>query len=406
MGRVSAFSLTLGLALVPSLPLAAAPQPGATASDRWTPVVAEVLTPSAAVVPTVDGLRHLVYELKLLNASRSPANLSAVEVLGGRKGDQILAAFEGPALTARLRTLANGAAADSSIPPDQARLVLVDLTLPQGSPAPARLLHRLRLSGSTGPGPGPAAELTYKAAPLVIEHQVAILGPPLKGPGWVAINGCCRPDGGHRSTGLPIDGQLAFAQRFAVDWMRLDREGRLAVGDLGRVASYPSFGAEVIAVADGDVVAVRNDQSDQVPPKLPDPSLVSLANALGNFVVLHVGPEAYALYAHLQPGTVQVRAGQRVKRGQSLGLLGNSGNSSAPHLHFHLMSGPSLGSDGLPYVINRFALAGQIPEAEADALFSFKGSWSKNLAPKPSVRSNQLPLSLSIIDFPEAKPAP
>jgi hypothetical protein len=70
------------------------------------------------------------------------------------------------------------------------------------------------------------------------------------------------------------------------------------------------------------------------------------------------------------------------------------------------MRGPTLGSDGLPYVINRFALAGQIPEAEANAFRSFKGSWSKSLAPKPSARSNQFPLSLSIVDFPEAKPGP
>lgn len=412
MARRSALALSLGLSLGPSLPaVAATPAPPATAAltatqARWTPVVARTLTPRAAVVPAIDGRRHLLYELELINASRSPATLAAVEVLEANTSQKVLARFEGPDLLARLRSLGNAAAPDVSIAPDQARLLLIDLTLPQGMPAPSRLLHRLVLSGSTGPAPGPSAAISYEAAPLAIDHQVAILGPPLKGTGWVAINGCCRPDVGHRSTGLPINGRLAFAQRFAIDWMRLDGQGRIANGDLSRVTNYPSFGAEVIAVADGTVVDVRNDLPEQMPPQLPDPAKVSLATVLGNHVILQVGPDAYALFAHLQPGSVQVRTGQTVKRGQTLGLLGNSGNSSAPHLHFHLMQGPSLGSDGLPYVIDRFGLAGQIPEAEADTFYSFKGNWSKALSPKPSARSNQFPLFLSIVDFPEAKPAP
>lgn len=403
MARVPAFALSLGLALGPWLPVAATPPAvSSPAAARWTPLVARTLTP-AVVVPAVDGRRHLVYELEVLNATRSPASLLGVEVLDPAKGEQVLASFQGAELLPRLRTLSNGAAADASVTPDQARLVLVNLTLPEGLPVPPRLLHRLRVSGSTGPAPGPAAEVRYPAAPLVVELQLAVLGPPLKGRGWVAINGCCRPDVGHRSTALPINGRLAFAQRFAIDWMRLDREGRLAVGDLSRVSSYPSFGAEVIAVADGTVVDVRNDLPEQVPPQLPDPGSVTINTVLGNHVILQVGPEAYALYAHLQPGSVTVRPGQRVKRGQRLGLLGNTGNSSAPHLHFHLMRGPTLGSDGLPYVIDRFTLAGQVPESAEEAFYSFRGSWNGSLRPQPLPQQNRFPLYFSILDFPETK---
>ncbi|MCP9917679.1 M23 family metallopeptidase [Cyanobium sp. ATX 6F1] len=375
------------------------------APPLWTPVVARALTPLAPAVPGVDGQRHLVYELELLNATRSPARLESLEVRDGTRPERVLASFTGPELLPRLRTLGNSAAADPVIPFDQARLVLINLSLPPGGPLPARLLHRLKVSGSTGPAPGKAGPVSYDAAPIAIEPQLFVLGPPLGGKGWVAINGCCRSDVGHRSTGLPIDGRLAFAQRFAIDWMRLDGQGRLANGDLSKVGSYPSFGAEVIAVADGTVVDVRNDLPEQVPPNLPAPSAVSLATVLGNHVILQVGPEAYAVYAHLQPGSVRVRAGERVRRGQPLGLLGNSGNSSAPHLHFHLMRGPSLGSDGLPYVIDQFQLAGQIPEAQADAFYGFKGAWNQTLLPTPAPRANQFPLFFSVLDFPTT-PAP
>jgi hypothetical protein len=434
MARPSALPLTLaallGLLDLGSAPIRAQPLPpptaiplptvirhtgrgavaGATqASPLWTPLVARSLTPLAPAVPGVDGRRHLVYELELLNATRSPASLKAVEVREAGRPERLLASFTGPELLSRLRTLGNSAATDAVIPSDQARLVLINVSLPPAGPLPARLLHRLQVNGSSGPAAaavgGSAVAVSYDAAPIAVEPQLFVLGPPLRGKGWVAINGCCRPDVGHRSTGLPIDGRLAFAQRFAIDWMRLDGQGRLADGDLTKVANYPSFGAEVIAVADGTVVDVRNDLPEQVPPKLPAPSNVSLATVLGNHVILQVGPEAYAVYAHLQPGSVRVRAGEGVQRGQTLGLLGNSGNSSAPHLHFHLMRGPSLGSDGLPYVIDRFSLAGQIPDNEAEAFYGFKGAWNQALMPSPSPRTNQFPLFFSVLDFPTT-PAP
>ena len=116
------------------------------------------------------------------------------------------------------------------------------------------------------------------------------------------------------------------------------------------------------------------------------------ADALGNGF--------FAFYGHLQKGSVTVNRGERVKRGQVLGRLGNSGNSSAPHLHFHIMNGPSvLGSDGLPYVIDRFRLAGQIPAAQFAAADGVTGDWSQGLFTKPSPRRHQLPLDLAIVDF-------
>jgi murein DD-endopeptidase MepM/ murein hydrolase activator NlpD len=124
----------------------------------------------------------------------------------------------------------------------------------------------------------------------------------------------------------------------------------------------------------------------------------------GNHVVIDLGGGVFAFYAHLQKGSVDVAVGDRVKRGQLLGKLGNTGNTSAPHLHFHLMEGSSvLCSNGIPYVFDSFTLTGQVSLAEFATATSVEGDWSKGLLPTPSARHKQYPLDLNIVDFPSVK---
>ncbi|HEV8058812.1 MAG TPA: peptidoglycan DD-metalloendopeptidase family protein, partial [Gemmataceae bacterium] len=217
-------------------------------------------------------------------------------------------------------------------------------------------------------------------------------------------NGCCEAGGAHRGSGLAANGWIYYGQRFAIDWMRLDDAGRLVHGDPADVHNYSCYGVDVLAVADGTVVQVLDALGDQPPGKLPDPKTMTVENVLGNHVILDLGAGVYAFYAHMEKGSIGVAEGQHVKRGDVLGKLGNSGNTSAPHLHFHLMEGPSaLASNGIPYVIDSFALAGKIPpEKDPAAANSIEGSWSGALFPSPSPRHGQFPLDLDVIDFPEA----
>src|SRR5438477_11709635 len=91
--------------------------------------------------------------------------------------------------------------------------------------------------------------------------------------------------------------------------------------------------------------------------RIPSLSIPSMAIT----VVLDIGGGYFAFYAHLQKKSVTVRVGYQVKKGAVIGKLGNSGNTSGPHLYFHVMTGLSvLGSDGVPYIIDGFMLARQI----------------------------------------------
>jgi murein DD-endopeptidase MepM/ murein hydrolase activator NlpD len=180
--------------------------------------------------------------------------------------------------------------------------------------------------------------------------------------------------------------------------MRLDKSGRLRNGPVDRVESYAAYGARIPAITDGTVVSTLDGLPDQVPQNLPDPSIIMLANVDGNHVVLDIGHGFYAFYAHMKSGSVRVRVGQKFRAGMVLGRLGNSGNSSAPHLQFHIMDSASvLGSEGLPYVIDRFKFAGNIPDLAVPA--DMGGNFRRYLLPISQFRKEQFPLDLDVIDF-------
>src|SRR5262249_24620635 len=246
------------------------------------------------------------------------------------------------------------------------RLFLIHLAFDSQVTIPRRLLHHVELLGAAGPGVSAPTPTSYTMASFdLVQRPAPGIGPPLAGKGWVTLNGCCEAGGVHRASALPVNGGLHFAQRFAIDWMQIDDQGRLVHGDPSDVHNYPSYGADILAVADGTVVDTINILDDQMPPNLPDPKNINVQNVDGNHVVLDLGNGLFAFYAHMQKGSVTVKPGDKVVRGHVLGKLGNSGNTSAPHLHFHIVNGASvLGSEGLPYIIDRFDLAGQIPAKE------------------------------------------
>jgi hypothetical protein len=374
----------------------------APAQDVLTPVVAAPLVSSTVAVLGTDGKQHLVYELVITNTGTAIATLQTIEVVGADDPTKVLATFEGDALLTRLRTAGRGPEITApQIEFSGTRLFLVDFTLDRDSHIPATLLHRFHLLAGGPPGSpkDETAVQTYTIAPISVGTEVTVLGPPLAGKGWAVFNGCCEPGGVHRGTGMGINGQIHFAQRFAIDWLLLNADARFFHGDGKDVKQYADYGAKVIAVADGTVVATLSTLEDQVPGQLPDPKTMTIENVDGNHIVLDLGRNKYAFYAHLEKGSLLVKKGDHVKRGQVLALLGNTGNSSAPHLHFHLMDGISvLGSSGLPYVIDGFEVAGQLSSEQFKAS-ELQGEWSKDISAHASSRKSEFPLDLTVVNF-------
>jgi hypothetical protein len=373
-------------------------------ADQFTPVLASALNPNSAAFLGTDGKQHLVYELELVNANPTPATLRKIEVLTASDPAQTLAAYEGDELVSHLRTMGRTPVTSREVEFGEARILLLHLVFDQNATIPPRVVHRITLLGGGAPAATPQmpVPLHYTVAPMTVLMKVPVIGPPLGGKHWAAFNGCCEISGAHRASSLTVNGRLYFAQRFAIDWMRLDDKGRLQNGDYNDVHSYAAYGADVLAVADGKVLATLDALEDQIPGTLPDPRTITLENVDGNHIVLDLGNGIFAFYAHLQRGSIDVSPGEHVKRGQVLGKLGNTGNTSAPHLHFHIMDGPStLGSNGLPYVIDAFEFAGEISAAKFNASEKLDGVWDEGMLRAPSPRHGQYPMDLAIINFPE-----
>jgi hypothetical protein len=135
---------------------------------------------------------------------------------------------------------------------------------------------------------------------------------------------------------------ISRSQRFAYDLV-IRKDGQTHRNDGTQCSDYWCYGARILAPAAGTVVWLEDGHPDQVPGTM-DP-----AHPIGNGIVLDHGQGEFSLFAHLQPGSLKVKMGERVKSGQWLGLCGNSGNTSEPHLHYHLQNGIDLKtSDGLP----------------------------------------------------------
>src|SRR5262245_15474926 len=360
--------------------------------DRITPLLLAV---HDAPMPFAgsDGRTHLVYELWITNFSSGDARVEGAGVLGDGKR---LATLDAASVAGRLQP-AGRRDATATIPASGTSLLFVHVVLPSGARSPSTLSHVVRAHVDAAP-PG-LQEMTLPGGDVTVDRRApVVIGPPLEGDRYVAADSCCDATR-HSRAALPIDGRGRIAQRYAVDWEQLDDASRIYAGPRETVGSYAIDGKDALAVADATVASVVDGLSEQAPGKLPEN--IPIAQADGNSVILDLGAGHFALYAHLQPGSLRVRKGDRVRRGQVLGLVGNSGNSSAPHLHFHVMDGPSpLASNGVPYEIDAFEVVGHSPGTEAFDAAEEKGTPLAVVPVTPAARvARGLPLDQSIVRF-------
>ena len=387
-----------------------------TIPAAYTAVTVEQLGAPTLPFKGSDGKYHVVYDLLLTNASLSPATLEKVEVIDAADRTTVVASFSGTQFVDpscaygdcnRLRTLPSSAAPDASIPQQEARALLIGYTFDSLADVPDMVVHRVYISGAANPGAHEPTPVDYLVTPVDISAGAArVISPPLSGDNWIAQNGCCSIGFPHVPSLSPLSGKLSNSQRFAIDWMRTNDKGELYTGDKTKNDSYFSYGQEIRAVADGTISSVLDEIEPNAPGILPanDPVLrkkITVENVDGNHIVQDLGDGVWAMYAHLIKGSLLVKPGDKVKAGQVIAKLGNTGNSNAPHLHFQLMNGANLiGADAVPYVFDGFDYAGFVDPAAIIAADNYvTGEFFGHHLAKGEPRTNELPLAESIVNF-------
>jgi murein DD-endopeptidase MepM/ murein hydrolase activator NlpD len=365
---------------------------GATnaATGQLTPFVVSTFARPHPVDGTDDRI-HLAYELQLTNIAPTTRTIERVEVLDPRRDARVVAELSGDELASRLIVFGNptGKAFGAGV----SGFLFMDVTYRGGASLPDRLEYRFEVS--TGAQAG--LPESFPAGPTLISRQAPVeIGAPLRGERWLTGEGCCDTITSHRGAIFPIDGTFHSPERFAIDWVRVGTNGKLWEGPRDELSSYPYYGAKIRSVAGGRVVATRDTMEEQTPGT--SPSGLALDEFAGTFVLVKLGDGRYALYAHLQKGDegVLVERGDRVSEGQVIGKLGNTGNTDAPHLHFHIMDGPSyLLSNGLPFEIDSFRTAGRLTNYDA-----FQDGATAEISPEQSgVHRHKLPLHRTVNTF-------
>jgi len=345
--------------LFAAAPMAAAqPKPPAKSSRP----AAIVITPPSKPVAVFSGddEAHVIYEIGLTNYDRRALKIDRLSLAAEAPEGcaSVSLSFKGKDLAAILSIVS----ADKKVPqepllrPGESAILFLMQNFSAARCAPASIANSLVVESEDHAAPlqlitAPVTPLS-NSAPIVISS-------PIRGDYWLSGNGPSNFSD-HRRAVVVLDGTPWIAQRFAEDWVVVDGHGHTFTGDKSQNKSYHCYGEPILAVADGTVVEVKDGIVENTPAPgwdrpIPPAVPIDLETVAGNHIVEALGKGRYALYAHMIPGSLKVKPGDKIARGDRIGKLGNSGNSSEPHLHFQVMDGPSpLGANGLPFAIDKF----------------------------------------------------
>lgn len=335
--------------------------PAGSVDGIQTTALAVQLATTARAVYGSDGREHIDYDLVITNAFTAPVTLQSIQVSGA---GTVLLTLRGQALAAHTSSTLFGTTPTATIPVSSTVKTLIDVPLPRsfGRTWPTRLTQMIRYQlPSSAPARTAIATTVVRAPTIQASQQAPIqIAPPLRGSGWIDANGCCNdPTSPHRTLLLPTDGSYRTPEIFAIDWIQVVH-GRFFTGDGSKLTDYPYYGTPIHAVANGIVVSAINNRP-QVPPNTStadNHTLQTAADYSGNSVIEQIAPGVYATYAHMQTGSVRVKAGQQLRTGEVIGLLGDSGNTTAPHLHFGIVDQADFWSNSLPFAFKSFTVQG------------------------------------------------
>jgi len=350
------------------------------------PPFLEMRVPKPPTVATGENGSFLTYEVHVTNFTPQPVTLKKLDVMSSPDQRVVFSLADSALMRAVTRPGMPPAGQSERLKVNGGMRAIVFLWVPTEAAAPRSIQHRLTIESGTGDSVR-TQQLDGAVAPVTA--QAVAIGPPLRGGPWLTGNGPADVSG-HRRSLVPISGTPAIAQRFAIDFVKLGDDDKTFKGDQLKNESYYAEGNDALAVANGTVVEVKDSIPENVPGINSRAVPITLETVGGNHVIIDIGGGNYAFYAHLKPGSLKVKLGDKVKRGQVVGLVGNSGNSTEPHLHFHISDASSpLGSEGIPYVFESLTIVGHCQ--------GFTGQCPRSA---DIVRHREMPVANELVRFP------
>jgi hypothetical protein len=272
--------LVTRLALAMALLGIAGPAGATGETDVLTALLVRVVAPPHPVLGADEKI-HLAYELEVVNKSNVVlVTVDSLKVLDPARG-AVLQELGGPGLAKMSRF---PGASGTTLPPDHSGYVFMDVTLPARAAVPRQITHRVEASRQSPrspedshhgvpvtPASGVEPTEAFTIAATAVGAPAIVVSPPLKGPRWVAGNGCCNVINAHRGATLAINGALHVPERFAIDFVQLDTQGRLFAGPGNELKSYPYFGTEVLSATGGTVVSTDDGRPEQIPGSFAAP---------------------------------------------------------------------------------------------------------------------------------------
>jgi hypothetical protein len=334
----------------------------------------------------IDGKPTVYYELRFTNFAKDSILLEKLEVFNPVDAAVIIS-YNKEDLTKRYSSIGVRRKNESNIvPPGASGIIYLEFVVQNNKPD-VPLAHRLTFTI----GHKSTAKLTSIQGALIYlsGKPPLIVGSPLSNGPWAAVYDPAW-ETGHRRVIFTIDGKARIPGRFAIDFVRLNDQGAYARGDSDVVKNWYGYGNDVFAVADGIVASTRDD--------FPESATIS-ANpaytadkATGNYISINIGNGNIVFYEHLTPGSITIKPGQSVKKGMKIATVGFTGQSTGPHLHFHVanMNSP-LGAEGVPFVFEHFVSLGGYTD--------FSNFGNTPWIPLKKVIAKERPVSNSVLRF-------
>jgi Peptidase family M23 len=384
------------------------PAEAGTPPIRITPVTLRILQRSVMPVPATDGLLHLAYAALMTNVSHDTARLTEITPTDAQHaptGNSEVRDMNGKDITATVLPfkpdVVDGVVPSKSVNTRQLQggasgISFFDVRYTKIEDVPRLLSHRLSIVF-----PGKDQPVTEDTDPIEVDCRTpVVISPPLVGSRWWDANGCCTVISPHRGATLPVNGDFKLPEQFAIDYVQLNARGGCCTGPVKELGSWPFFGAPILAVADGVVAGRVDGMPEQVPGEVTG---IDAQNAAGNHIVEDIGGGHFVLYAHMRTDSIPggITVGTKLTRGRQIGEVGNTGSSTAPHLHFQVMDRPSvLDATGLPFVFDRQILEGRVTGTANQTNDAYEAGGTLTVeANIPTTQVNRMPVEGQVFGY-------